>query len=82
MPSFQIHAFRVFDEQNVQNLNDPKFSALQVWANFVDPDQTAPERAVGSVQELSDLGLQSLSLHLHFLEAFLYVKSHCSNLFG
>ena len=28
--------------------NDPKFSDRQVWANSVDPDQTAPRRAVWS----------------------------------
>ena len=26
--------------------NDPKFSDRQVWANSVDPDQTAPSGAV------------------------------------
>ena len=26
--------------------NDPKFSDRQVWANSVDPDQTAPRGAV------------------------------------
>ena len=28
--------------------NDPKFLDGHVWANSVDPDQTAPERAVRS----------------------------------
>ena len=31
-----------------ESTNDPKFSDRQVWANSVDPDQTAPERAVWS----------------------------------
>ena len=41
--------------------NDPKYSDRQVWANSVDPDQTA-----------SDQGLQ---FNLHLLDALLYSKA-------
>ena len=44
-----------------------KFSDRQVWANNVDPDQTA--------QEQSDQGLHCLPLGLHHLAALLYGKA-------
>ena len=31
---------------DTSNLNNPKFSDRKVWANSVDPDQTAPFGAV------------------------------------
>ena len=45
-----------------------KFSHRQVWANSVDPDQTAP-------QEQSDLGLHCLPLRLYLLGALLYDRA-------
>ena len=44
--------------------NDPKFSDRQVWANSIDPDQTAP-----------DQGLHCLPFCLHLLDASLYTKA-------
>ena len=38
----QVHIFQT------KYRNDPKFSDRQVWANSVDPDQTAPRGAVWS----------------------------------
>ena len=49
------------------NLNDPKFSDKQAWANSADPDQTAPEQ--------SDQGLHCLQVHLHLLNALLFGKA-------
>ena len=46
---------------------DPMFTDKNVWANNVDPDQTACK-----VQEQSDLGLLSLPFHLHLLDALLH----------
>ena len=43
----------------------PKFSDIQVWANSVDPDQTA-------LQEQSDQGLHCLLFHLYLLDTVLY----------
>ena len=43
--------------------NDPKFLDRQVWANSVDPDQTAP-----------DQGLHCLPFSLHLLDSLLYSK--------
>ena len=31
------------DEAHIKHHNDPKFSDRQVWANRVEPDQTAPQ---------------------------------------
>ena len=38
------------------------FSNRQVWANSVNPDQTAPK----------GLGLQCLPFHLHLLDTLIY----------
>ena len=42
--------FRVCQDKKIlfpsKYLNDPKFSDRSVWANSVDPDQTAPRGAV------------------------------------
>ena len=46
--------------------NDPKFSDGQVWANSVDPDQTAPLGAVW------DQGLHGLPFLLHVLDILLF----------
>ena len=50
--------------------NFPKFSNTQVWANSVDPDQTAPRGA-----EQSDQGLHCLQFPLQLLDALLYRKA-------
>ena len=44
--------------------NGPKFSDKQVWANSVDPDQTA-----------SDQGLHCLPFRLHGLDTLLYGRA-------
>ena len=49
--------------------NDPKFLDRQVYANSVDPDQTAARGAVWS-------GLHCLPLHLHLLDALIYHKTN------
>ena len=46
--------------------NDTKFSERQVWANAIDPDQTAPEQ--------SGQDLHCLLLSLQLLNALLYGK--------
>ena len=50
--------------------NDLKFSERQVWANSVDPDQTAPSKQ-------SDQGLHCLPFLLHLLDKFLYGNPLC-----
>ena len=40
--------------ENLQYRNDPKFSEIQLWANNVYPDQTAPEQLL--LKEQSYLG--------------------------
>ena len=47
--------------------NDLKFSDRQVWANSVDPGQTAPEQ--------SDQGLHCLPFHLDLLDPLLFSKT-------
>ena len=44
--------------------NDPKFLDRQIWANSVDPDQTAP-----------DQGLHCLPFRLHLSDTSLYVQT-------
>ena len=44
--------------------NDPKFSDRQVWANTLDPDQTAP-----------DQGLHCLPFGLHRLDSLFCCKA-------
>ena len=53
--------------------NDPKFSDRQVWANSVNPDQTALNQTL--LEEESDLGPHCLPFCLHVLDAFLYGKT-------
>ena len=48
--------------------NDPKFSDRQVWADTVDPDQTAPR---GS--QTADQGLHCLPFCQHLLGALFYL---------
>ena len=51
----------------------PKFSDRQVWANSLDPDQTAPRG--NGIEEQSDQGLHCLPFCLHLLEALFYTKA-------
>ena len=53
--------------------NDPKFSGRHVWANSVDPDQTAPRGAVWSGSTLF-----ASSVYI-FWTNFSMVKTHNSN---
>ena len=59
--SFEILQYRIYR-------NAPKFSDRQVWANSVDPDQTAPR---SKSEEQSDQGLHCLQFPLHLLDALL-----------
>ena len=49
-------------EQLVNYHKDPKFSDRQVWANSVDPDQTAP---LLLLEEQFDVGLHCLQFRRH-----------------
>ena len=63
-----IHAFVVLHTNSVTD--DLNFLDRQVWANSVDPDQTA-----SLILEHSDQGLYCLPFHLYLMEILLYVKS-------
>ena len=56
--------------QSETTRNDPKFSDRQVWANSVDPDRTAPSRAVGSGSAVFAI----LSAHCGGKPSFLNLK--------
>ena len=40
-----------------KSCNDPKFLGRQVWATSINPDQTEPEGAIGSLGLYSAVGL-------------------------
>ena len=48
MKSELIRSTRIEESimQKICYCNDPKLSDRQVWANSIEPDQTAPETAV------------------------------------
>ena len=49
----QLHLRQILPTEGPENYcKDPKFLDRQVWANSVDPDQTAPRGAVWSVSTL------------------------------
>ena len=79
--------------QNIHNWmyrNFPKFSDRQVWANSVDPDQTAPIRAVWSGSTLFTIPSASFGLvilwqsHivqiLEWLQQMFWVSEYLGNL--
>ena len=56
--------------------NDLNFLDRHVWANSVDPDQTAPRGVVSLLQEeQSDQGLHCLPFRLQLLDKLLCSKT-------
>ena len=59
--------------KKVMYRNYPKFLDRQIWANSVDPDQTAEQQ--------SDQGLHCLPFHLHLFDALLCGKDTLFNFY-